>query len=353
MVIASAFAAAQQVGAGGQAVLPAIVAGYEVMARVGAAAGAATVIEAGFHPTALFGSFGAATAVGRLLGLDADGLAAAWGLALSMTGGSMQFSQDPHATVVKRLHGGYAALHGTTAAELAAAGIAGPRQAFDGLYGLCRLYGDTPDLARLSKPKGAAWEIHNISFKPYPCCRLFHSTLDALEAATDGFRLSPDDIAAIRVGGPAILVAQHMLRRPTSMMAAQYSLPFTLATALYHGPRAVEGFGEAAMRDARVLAVADRVEAVTDPGMEAAFPRHFGSWVEVTTRAGETRRVSVLDSLGTPARPIPLEALADKFDELTRPSGLALSGREALALIQALPEAPDLDALLTPFAAPQ
>jgi 2-methylcitrate dehydratase PrpD len=350
-VIGAALAVAQQQGLGGAALLPALAAGYEVIGRVGAATGAGHLIERGFHPTALFGSFGAAVAAAHLMGLDAGTLSRAFGLALSMAGGSMQFAEDSVATSVKRLHGGYSAQHGVLAAELAAAGLAGPAQAFDGRYGLCNLYGAAPDLERLSRRPGAPLEIHRISFKPYPCCRLFHATIDALEAATDGFSLEPSRIRRIRVGGPAIMTTQHMNPRPRSVMAAQYSLPHALAAALIYGPRAVEGYGEAAMADETLHALADTVEAETDAEMEAAFPAHFGSTLTLEVEGAPARTVKRLDSLGTPARPLGEAGLIAKFDELVAPTGLAVTGAEVVARIARLPAAPNLDALLAPFLA--
>jgi len=349
VVIGAALAVAADRGLGGAALLPAIVAGYEVIARIGAATGAGPMIEDGFHPTALFGSFGAAAAASHLMGHDAGMLGRAFGLALSMAGGSMQFAEDSVATSVKRLHGGYSAHHGVLAAELASAGLAGPARAFDGRYGLCALYGPKPDLGRLERRPGARREIHRVSFKPYPCCRLFHSTIDALEQATDGFTLDLARIRRIRVGGPAILPAQHMQRRPRSVMAAQYSLPHALAAALLHGPRAVEGYAEAAMADGALHRLADRVEAETDPEMEAAFPAHFGSTVTLEIEGGAARHVSVLDSLGTPARPMTLEALVAKFDQLIAPTGLAVTGADFAAQVAMLAEAPSLEPLLAPL----
>jgi len=315
-VIATALAVGTESGASGAEVLAAICAGYEVMARVGMATGAGGMIERGFHPTALFGGFGAATAAAKLRGLDADTLVRAWGLMLSMAGGSMQFSQDPSGTTVKRLHGGFGAHNGTMAAELAGLGIAGPAQAFDGLYGLCNLFGAPADLSRLVKDADAPLEIHRISLKPYPCCRLFHSTIDALRDATDDFSQADEDIRSIKVGGPAIMVTQHMLRRPTSVMAAQYSLPYTLGAAIAHGPTEYDAFAESRLEDPRILKLGDKVEAVEDAAMEAAFPEHFGSWVEVTSAGGEVRRVDVLDSHGTPAKPMAWSAVREKADGL-------------------------------------
>ena len=167
-VIATALAAGTATGAAGEAVIAAIIAGYEVMARAGMAAGAADVIEHGFHPTALFGGFGAATAAAKLYGLDATEMVQAWGLVLSAAGGSMQFSQDASGTTVKRLHAGYGAQHGTMAAEHARLGIAGPAQAFDGRYGLCALFGLNPQPELLEREAGGPFQIHRISLKPYP-----------------------------------------------------------------------------------------------------------------------------------------------------------------------------------------
>ncbi len=313
VVIATALAAGTAVEASGEEVIAAIVAGYEVMARAGMAAGAAGIIEHGFHPTALFGGFGAATAAAKLYRLDARRLVQAWGLTLSTAGGSMQFSQDARGTTVKRLHGGYGAHHGTMAAEFARLGMAGPAQAFDGTYGLCNLFGRSPEPERLESTPGASFEIHRISLKPYPCCRLFHSTIDALRDVTEDFSMPDEAIAEIRVGGPEIMVSQHMLRRPESVMAAQYSLPYALGATLVYGPGRYAAYEEDKLDDPRILALADRVEAVGDSALQGAFPAHFGSWVELVASDGARRRATVLDSHGTPQRPMAADAIADKI----------------------------------------
>lgn len=349
VVIATALAVGTDRKASGEDVLPAIVAGYEVMARVGMATGAADILEAGFHPTALFGGFGATAVAAKLMGLKPETLCEAWGLMLSMAGGSMEFSQDPHGTTVKRLHGGYGAHNGTVAAQLASLGIAGPSRAFDGTYGLCNIFGSNPDVARLAKDAKEPFEIHRISFKPYPCCRLFHSTIDALRNVTDGFKVANDDIERIRVGGPDLLATQHMMARPTSMMAAQYSLPYTMGASLVAGPFAHEAYEADRLNDAAILSLGDRVEAVPDAAMEAAFPAHFGSWVEVTLKGGETRRSDVLDSYGTPANPMNYEALQEKFEGLVRTAAPNLDIAAVAGMIGDLAALPDISDLAAKF----
>ena len=347
-VIASSLALAAHHGLSGERLAAAILAGYEAVGRVGAATNAAETIELGFHPTSLFVGFGAAAAAAVLLNLSPRELARGWGLVLSMAGGSMQFSQEPEGTTVKRLHGGYAALHGVMAAEHAGLGIAGPEQALEGRYGLISNFGAESDPERLNLPHPDGPEIHRISYKPYPCCRLFHSTLDALAEVTGDFSLDPQEIESIVVGGPDIMVTQHMLRRPTSEMAAQYSLPFTLGAALYYGPASVAGFMGDALEDRRTLAIADRVDAVADPDMQDAFPAHFGSWLELKDRNGETRRSDVLDSLGTPANPMRRADLVAKFDSLTAGDN-GIDGARIAAMLDELHQMRLIDALLAPF----
>ena len=350
VVIATALAIGAEQGASGADILTAIVGGYEAMGRAGAATGAADILEKGFHPTALFGGFGAVAAGARLYGLSAATLCEAWGLMLSMAGGSMQFSQDAHGTVVKRLHGGYGAHNGIMAVQLARLGMSGPARALDGRYGLGRLFGSNPNPERLVPQPGEALQIHRISYKPYPCCRLFHSTLDALRNATSNYTMASDNIRKIVVGGPTVLSTQHMLRRPTSMMAAQYSLPFALGASLIDGPYSVEVFKPERLDDQRILTLADRVEAIPDAAMEKAFPAHFGSWVEVEFADGTKRRSDVLDSYGTPANPMAPEALRDKFAGLVRDARRDFDVAATTESVALLAEASGIEDLLAPFA---
>ena len=179
---------------------------------------------------------------------------------LSMVGGSMQFSQEIAGTTVKRLHGGLAALHAVLAADLSGVGLEGPECALGGRYGLLSMFGRDTDVSRLTMRHADAPEIHRISFKAYPCCRFFHSTLDALDEVTGGFSMNSEKIARYTVGGPEVLSTQHVVRRPESEMAAQYSLPYVIGAASVFGPRSIDGYREEVLGDARVLAIADRVE---------------------------------------------------------------------------------------------
>jgi len=318
VVIPAALAVAAQRGSSADDTLAAIACGYEAMARVGMAADASRVIHDGHHPTALFGPFGAAAATARLMGLDAHDLARAWGHALSLAGGSMQFSDEPEGTTVKRLHAGYGAHNGVIAAEFAARKISAPARALDGKYGFMALYSKSPKMAELAVPSDAPLQIHVISFKPYSCCRLFHSLIDGLREVSDDFKLKPESIKRIAVRGPGVIANQHMMRRPTSVMAAQYSLPFVVGATLVYGPHRYDSYREDKLADADILSLADRVECEADAGIETHYPAQMGTAVELTRTDGTRRSATVMNSRGTAANPLSTEALYAKAEGLVR-----------------------------------
>jgi len=318
VVIPAAIAVAAEIGTSADELTAAVASGYEAMTRVGMAAHAHQVIQDGYHPTALFGGFGAAAAAACLLNLDEHGLARAWGHVLSLAGGSMQFSDEREGTTVKRLHAGYAAQNGVLAAELAQRGISAPARALDGRYGFLALYAKSPRPDALSVKEDVPLQIHSISIKPYSCCRLFHSLIDGLREVSEGFKLPYEAITRIDVSGPYCMLDHHMMRRPTSVMAAQYSMPFIVGATLAYGPHRFDAYREDRLGDARILGVVDKVDGAADAEIEAQFPAHMGTAVAITLRDGSVRTARVMDSRGTPANPLSLEELTRKAQGLMR-----------------------------------
>lgn len=350
VVIPTALAVAAEAGSSGQEVLAAVAAGYETIARIGIAARAERLIATGFHPTSVLGAFGAAITAGKLLALDSDKINCAWGHTLSLSAGSMQFSQEVAGAEVKRLHAGYAARNGVLAAQMALAGIDAPRRSLDGKYGFLALYGHDPMPAELNRMSPSGLAIHDVSIKPYACCRLLHSMIDGLRTTTDDFSATPEEIASITVRGPRKLAEQHMVRRPQTPMAAQYSLPYTVGATLAYGPDRFDAFETSNLSDPIILAWADRVFVESDDDLEDSYPAHFGTEVEIAFHNGARRRERVLDSVGTPANPMNVERLRLKARALI---GSRLSDAKFQALldqIQSFPATPDVQGLQQAFA---
>ncbi|MET9327669.1 MmgE/PrpD family protein [Tsukamurella sp. NPDC003166] len=308
--------------------LQALAAGYEAMTLLGEASGGMSAVHRGFHPTALYGAFGAAVttlalrALRRDRSVDPDAVVTAWGHALSMPSGSMQFSVEPTGGEIKRVHAGLGAHNGIRAADFSALpGVTAPRAAIEGTYGVAASFAGP-----LREPNlGRGLRIHELALKPYSCCRLFHSTIDALREATAGFTLPVEQIADIEIAGPRLVEEQHM-GRAESPMAAQYSCPYIVGATLAYGPSRYDAYGEAFLADRAITSIADRVRFRLDPELEKRYyPDHFASAVRLTTVDGAVRTAMVVDSLGTAEHPLSVDDIGDKAD------GLAAFGLQGVA----------------------
>jgi 2-methylcitrate dehydratase PrpD len=133
-------------------------------------------------------------------------------------------------------------------------------------------------------------------------------------------------------------------------MAAQYSLPFVVGATLEFGPTRYDAFASENLDKAAILRWADMVQVGYDDEMQAQYPAHFGTEVEVGFADGTTRRERILDSRGTPARPFTWEQLREKAQSLTAPCQPPLDLDMLQQTIQGLPKAKDIavfDRLLT------
>ncbi|MEU6561511.1 MmgE/PrpD family protein [Nocardia nova] len=302
----------------------AIIAGYEAMALVGEAAGGMAAVHRGFHPTSLFGGFGGAVTALALraargdIALDADLVAKAWGLALSQPSGSMQFSVEPTGGEIKRVHAGLGAHNGIRSADFAdLAAVTAPRRALEGTYGVAASFG-APPREDLDEARLRTRQIHALSLKPYACCRLFHSTIDALAIATDGFTAGTDELTDILVTGPTLIAEQHMTPAESSM-TAQYSCPYVVGATLAYGPSGYDAYSEEHLDDPRIRTIAGRVRFEVDPELEKTYyPEHFATAVRLTYADGTVREAQVADSVGTAENPMTIESIRAKADGLAR-----------------------------------
>ncbi len=317
-VVPAALAAAQMTGASGRDLLTAIVAGYEVCCRLGNALDPTRHYARGFHPTATAGTFGAAAAAGKLLGLDPAGIASAFGVAGSQAAGSLQFLVN--GAWNKRWQVGAAAMNGLVAATLAAEGFRGASAAIEGPHGFLHAYTDDarPELAVADL--GRVWETMKIGVKPYPACRYTHAAVDGLLALRREAGLSPDDILAVRIGlhrnGVTLTGAPlEEKQRPRNIVDGQFSMPFAAAVALHRGRFGWDDY--ALIGDAAIEATAARVEVHRDARLEGL--RHpFGAQISLRTTKGDMER-HMADPSGEPETFPSDEVIADKFMTLASP----------------------------------
>lgn len=335
-------------GCHGDRALAAYLLAVETDARIGMHAGGWWQ-KAGFHPTGVVGVFGAALAAGYLQGQSIEHLVAGQGIALSMASGSMEFLAD--GTWTKRLHPGWAAASGITAASLAGHGFEAPREAFEGRFGLFSTYlgerwpgcGDDM-LASL----GEHWESASVAIKPYPVCHFNHACGDAALAlqAEHGFNAAEVESVVARIHRnqmPVVCEPVAAKLRPQSDYDAKFSLPYFIAACLVRGGFGLRELEPAALADPRILELCARVRCEHDE--DSAFPAFFSGQVEILLRDGRRLQRRERINRGSAERPLSAADIEAKFLDNARLAVPVDQAREVIEAVMELDRAPDLKRL--------
>lgn len=325
---APALAVGQELGASGKAMMAAFVAGFEVMYRIGDAARHSSE-HLGFHAPGLTGVFGGAIVAGRLMGLDAAGLANALGIGGSMCSGLIEFSKSGGG-MVKRLHLGRAAEGGVLAASLAHDGFTGPAEVFEGTFGFLTAFARDSDPPRLTAGLGAVWHTEKAMLKRYACHITAHVPVTAILELKAKHGFSGADVAAVTVWGNEKMLSHHTINEPGDLAMAQYSTPFCAALALHRDPLDPRVFNEANLADAAIRETCRNTQVELLP--EAEQKNRFSSRVEVKLKDGRELSLLAHDFEGMPHRPLTRAALGAKFKRLTA----GLRGMDGDALLDRL-----------------
>ena len=341
-VVPAALAVAERTGADGRALTAAVAVGLEVCVRLGMAgydreARTSTFFEHGQHATSICGAIGSAAAAAQLLGLDAEGVASAMGIAVSMAGGVIEANRT--GGTVKRIHCGWAAHSGVAAAELARVGVTGPPTVLEGRFGFFEAFlRGRYDPEELTRDLGERWLVPGIFFKPYPANHFTHAAIDAA-AALRARGVDPDDLTNAHLGVAGATVRTigepiEVKRRPETGYQAQFSGPYAVVAGLLGGEGlgvGLEDFTDELARDPRRRELMAKVVVAADPRCDEIFPQQFPAVLHVRTRGGEELVEEVLVNRGGPDRPLSDEELARKFrDNAAR----TLEGPTVEALVQ-------------------
>jgi 2-methylcitrate dehydratase PrpD len=326
----AAISAATSAGASTRELLLAYVLGVEVSARVGLG-GSGGFHDVGYHPTAVAGAFGAAVAAGRVAGLDAEGLVAAQGVVGSMSAGLLEFLQDGSWT--KRLHPGWAAMCGLTAASFAGAGWSGPPAVYEGRFGLynTHLAGRQSDPSLVCAGLGDTWELMRTAVKPYPICHFIHAFADAALALRTAHRIRAQDVAAIHaaihpVPGKVVCEPAEAKWAPRDEYDAKFSLPFVVSAALVRGRFTLAELADDVLVDPEILALARKVVVRDDP--DSAFPDAYSGALRIELADGRVLRHREQINRGHEDRPLSNSEIVAKFGEnVGRVAGAATERR--------------------------
>jgi 2-methylcitrate dehydratase PrpD len=289
VVVPAVIAAGEQWNLSGTNVSNGIIAGTEIMCRLGLIAKKG-IHAAGFHPTAVLGTMAATVAVATATGSSPATTVNALGIAGSMASGIIEYLAD--GTWTKRMHAGWAAQSGLRAVAMAQAGFRGPATVFEGEHGLFNAFAPSinPDFTRLTADLGEQWHTQYTAFKPYACGTMTQPFVDcAIRLART---LDADDIVKLtcKVGEGTVRRLWEPLtlkQKPPNGYASKFSTPYCVAVAFLRGDAGLAEFDDNAVHNEAVIGLAKRVEYEIDP--DDAYPLNYTGRVIATLADGTTK----------------------------------------------------------------
>lgn len=308
VVFPPALACAQALGASGEEMLTAAVAGYEVGIRVGEFLGRSHYKV--FHTTGTAGTLAAAATVGHLLKLNPEQMLHAFGSAGTQSAGLWEFLRD--AADSKQLHTAHAASTGLMSAYIAQAGFTGAEHIMEGKQGMATGMSSDSDPSKLVDGLGARWTIAETSFKYHASCRHTHPAADALLQVMRMHKLQPSDIAkvetlvhqgAIDVLGP--------VSDPATVHQSKFSMGTVLALIAHYQFAGLQEFSQHFHDDA-ICAFRDRVTMTLDPEVDSAYPQRWIGKVRVHLHNGQTLDGRVDEPKGDPGNTLSRTEITDK-----------------------------------------
>jgi len=358
-IVPAALAVAEARGRGGADLVAAIAVGLEICVRLGMAGYDAearnnTYFDRGQHATSICGTIGAAAGAAILLGLDAEGVTNAIGLAVSMAGGVIEANRT--GGTVKRIHCGWAAHAAIAAARLAGHGITGPPTVLEGRFGFFQAFLDGRyDAAAIDAELGERWEVPGIFFKPYPANHFTHAGIDAaLALRAQGVSLDEVEALSLGVAEPTVRTIGEPIevkRAPSTGYQAQFSGPYTVVAALLGGGGlglGLDDFTDDLARDDTRRRHMAKVTVAGRPECDEVFPHQFPAVLTARLRDGRELEQAVMSNRGGPQRPLSDRELQLKF---TDNAGRRLTDR-ALEQVKDTVLALDRQAAVGPVLAP-
>jgi 2-methylcitrate dehydratase PrpD len=314
-VISAALAVAEDRNATGEAFLNAVVVGYEISTRIGAAVQPAHYRF--FHTTGTVGALGAAAAAAALA---APGNAAAIAHAIATSGTMAAGLQQAFRSdaMSKALHAGHAAEVGVRAGMGAAHGVTGVLDILEGEVGFGAALAGSPDWSKAVEGLGERYNVMQITQKNHGCCGHTFAAIDAALVLRDG-GVRAEDIESVHVATYKAALNVAGIANPISAFEGKFSLPFVISHALRNGSVRLNAFLPEALDDAQTRALMRRVTIVEDPELTARFPSMRAARVTITTRDGKKLEHFAPYRKGDPEAPLSDEDLNAKFDELAGP----------------------------------
>jgi 2-methylcitrate dehydratase PrpD len=269
--------------------------------------------QTGFHATATCGTFAAASAAARLMGLDEDALLRA----LSIAGSQSAGLRENFGTMTKPFHAGRASESGVVAAELAALGWTATDKILEAPRGFFSAAGGGFDERAIANKLGAPWTFAEpgISIKPHPSGSLTHPGMTEMLRLIREHGIKADQVAKVRVGTNSNMPNALIHHRPQNELQAKFSMEFCMAILLIEGRAGLSEFTDETIRRPDIQEMIHKVDFVVDERAEAAGYHKMTTYIDITLRDGRTISGVADFGKGSPADPMTYREVAEKFRE--------------------------------------
>jgi 2-methylcitrate dehydratase PrpD len=302
-VASALFAYASANPVSGRDFVHAFILGFEAESRIGNAVYPAHY-DAGWHITGTAGVFGAATAIGRLLGLSAQQMIWAIGLAATQAAGL----REMFGSMGKAFHPGRSAQNGYVAAMLAREGFTAGERSLEGPRGFAAVQAAAYDLSKITTNLGDDWDLRVNTYKPFPCGIVNHPTIDGCIQLHDEHHVPPDQIAAVSLRVAPLVMDLCNQTNITRGLQGKFSVYHGAAVGLVRGKAGLQEYSDEAVNEPAIRRVRERTTATGDPSVT-----EDQAHIEVTLASGRTLTKFVEASLGNLKRPLSDRQLDAKF----------------------------------------
>ncbi|WP_374653569.1 MmgE/PrpD family protein [Dongia sp.] len=300
--------------------------------------------QTGFHATATCGTFAAAAASARLIGLDVE----ATQRALSIAGSQSAGLRENFGTMTKPFHAGRSSESGVAAAEFAALGWTATGKILEAPRGFFRAAGGGYDIDAIYRKLGAPWTFvePGISIKPHPSGSLTHPGMTEMLRLIREHGITAKDVKRVRVGTNSNMPNALIHHRPADELQAKFSMEFCMAILLLRGRAGLGEFTDEIVMQPDVRSMIEKIDFVVDDVAEKAGYHKMTTIIDIELNDG--RRISGRADFGkgSPANPMSYEEVADKFRENAAFAGVA-AGRanEIVAMVRDLETVRSIDQL--------
>jgi 2-methylcitrate dehydratase PrpD len=337
-VLAALFALAERRPVSGAEFALAYAVGFEAGVRSGRSAPGHH--SGGWHLTGTLGSIAAGAACGKLIGLDAQRLTYAIGIAATQAAGM----QQNRGTMCKSFHAGKAAANGVLSALLAERGFDSSQEIIEGKRGFARIYSDTAEPEQLTAGLGDGWLIESNGHKPYACGVVLHPLIDAVIAIRQSAPIDPNAVEEISLRVHPLVLSITGVVEPSSGLQSKFSTLHSAAVALLDGAAGVAQYSDAKAADPRVAALRRKVNPVADETL-----RKDEAYAAITA-GGERHETHVAHASGTTANPMSDAAIEAKFLANASPAIGPENAKRVSEWVWSLEKQPNVTSLIAPLA---